>query len=314
MPKVTLIVPVYNVQRWLRPCVNSIMRQTFEDWHLILVDDGSTDSSPKLCDYFASLSPRITVIHKPNGGPSSARNAGLDAATGDFIYFADADDQVHPELLSLLLNEQEATDADICTAANVNVEQYEFKPVTFGKYEVFTPTKAIEQTLYQTGKLWCSACNMLYRRSLFDNLRFTEGTRYEDLDFFYKIFERANKIAYTNQVTYHYRANPESYINTWSAGRLDVLNVVDKLADYMAEHGTPDLQTAAADRRFSAYYNIFTLATANNEQAVADRCWAVIKQRRISELLNPHVRPKNKLGALVALFGRKFTELIIKIL
>jgi glycosyltransferase involved in cell wall biosynthesis len=288
------------------------MRQTFDDWHLILVDDGSTDSSPKLCDYYASLTHRITVIHKPNGGLSSARNAGLDIADAEFVIFIDSDDEVHPDLISLLLKMQSETGADICTASNVNQTEYTFKPIHDEDYTIYTPNKAIETTLYQREGLVNSACNILYKRELFDDLRFTEGIGYEDLDFFYKIYSKANKIAHTKQITYLYRANPTSYINTWSKSRLDVLTVVDTIVDYMTNHGTPELQRAAADRRFSAYYNIFNLATVNNEQAIADRCWQVIKEQRINELLDVHVRPKNKIGALTSLLGRKITEQIIK--
>jgi glycosyltransferase involved in cell wall biosynthesis len=314
MSSVTLIVPVYNVQQWLSQCVDSIMRQTISDWRLILVDDGSTDKSSEICDSYAAKDGRISVIHKQNGGLSSARNAGLDVATSEFVIFIDSDDEVHPELISHLLTMQTATGADICSGNTVYQTNYKFKPIVDERFDEYTPEKAIETTLYQRNGLLNSAWNKLYKRELFDGLRFTEGIGYEDLDIFYKVYARANKFAYSRQVTYLYRANPTSYINTWSKSRLDVLTVVDKIVDYMAENGNTTLQQAAADRRFSANFNIFNLATINHEQGVADKCWQVIRERRISELVDSRVRAKNKIGAFTALFGRKFTELIIKIL
>jgi glycosyltransferase involved in cell wall biosynthesis len=312
MSKVSIIVPVYNTQQWLRLCVDSIVCQSVADWQLILVDDGSTDASPAICDEYAARHPRVNVIHKPNGGLSSARNAGLDVADGEFVIFIDSDDEVHPDLISLLLTMQSATDADICSASFVNRETYTFRQLHNEKFAVYTPEQAIATTLYQRKGLVNSVCNVLYKRHLFHSMRFTEGIGYEDLDFFYKIYAKANVIAHSSQVTYLYRANPTSYINTWSKSRLDVLTVTDRLVDYMSTHGSVELQKAAADRRFSAYFNIFNLATINNEPAVAQRCWKVIAERRLGELLNPNVRLKNKLGALVALCGRRFTAWIAK--
>ncbi len=288
------------------------MRQTVSDWRLILVDDGSTDKSSEICDNYASKDKRISVIHKQNGGLSSARNAGLDIATSEFVVFIDSDDEVHPELISLLLKMQSSTDADICSGNTVYRSSYKFKPIVDERFVEYSPQKAIETTLYQRNGLLNSACNKLYKRKLFDGLRFTEGIGYEDLDLFYKVYAKANKFAFSRQVTYLYRTNPTSYINTWSKSRLDVLNVVDKIVDYMAVNGDAALQKAASDRRFSANFNIFNLATINSERAVADRCWQVIKERRLSELVDPRVRAKNKIGAFTAIFGRKFTELIIK--
>lgn len=111
---VTVIVPVYNVQNYLEKCVRSILAQTFSDFELIMVDDGSTDESPRICDQLAQADPRITVIHKPNGGLSSARNAALDIALGKYIAFIDSDDYVEPRLLEKTVAAMEAGNYDWC--------------------------------------------------------------------------------------------------------------------------------------------------------------------------------------------------------
>jgi glycosyltransferase involved in cell wall biosynthesis len=309
MKTVSIIVPVYNGQQWLKHCVKSIMHQSEPHWQLILVDDGSTDASPQMCDEYAAADSRISVIHQPNQGLSAARNAGIDIATGDFLFFVDADDVLHHSALAMLLEMYRATEAQICIGGTLYAEKCEFGTLNFTAYKELTSEQAIKRVLYQRHKLINSMCNTLISSKLFKGLRFTVGLYYEDLDIFYKVYARAENIAYTSQITYHYRTNPESFINTWSESRLDVLTVVDNLVQYMAQHGSAALQRAAADRRFSAYYNMFVLAAQNQRQDICNRCWAVIREQRLASLINPHVRLKNKIGALVSYLGKHPTTL-----
>jgi glycosyltransferase involved in cell wall biosynthesis len=303
MHLVSVIVPIYNAHKWLRLCVDSVLSQTYTNLEIILVDDGSTDLSSEICDDYAKTDQRITVIHKKNGGLSSARNAGIDVATGQLITFVDADDELHPEMIAHLLNVHQQTHADICCGQFIRSSNHQFKALTNAKFKVYCPSKAIELTLYQKKGFANSACNTLYNTKLFSTLRFTEGIGYEDLDFFYKIYAKANKIGYTNCITYFYRNNSDSYLNTWSTSRLDVLMVVDNIVNYMDSNASKNLQRAAIDRCFSAYYNIFVLANIHQEADIIRRCWGTIKRYRISTLLNPHVRLKNKLGALLSYGG-----------
>jgi glycosyltransferase involved in cell wall biosynthesis len=312
MPSVSVIVPVYNAEPWLDECVRSVIDQTEADWELILVDDGATDRSPQMCDDYAAKDARIRTVHKANGGLSDARNAGIDTATGDFILFLDADDRLHHEAVKMLLTMQRQTGAEICIGDAIYTAYYEFKPLDINSFETYDSLTITENTLYQVDNLINSACGKLYRRELFDDTRFTVGTWYEDLDFFYRIFMKATKIARTRQCLYHYRANPASFINNWSAGRTDALRVTDRLVEYMKEHGTESLQRAASDRRFSAYFNIFVLATKVGETEIADKCWQVIRELRISELFNTKIRIRNRIGAIISLFGRNIVIGLIK--
>lgn len=312
MPLISIIIPVYNAQDWLKPCIESIIHQSYTNIEIILVNDGSTDNSGTILDNYARQDSRITVKDKPNGGPSAARNLGIDIARGEYLIFVDADDELHPDMVRHLYAVHQQTNADICCGCTVYKQSYTFKPFSHERINVIDSATAIERTLYQQPNYYPSAWNTLYRKELFNGLRFAEGLRYEDLDFFYKIFIRANKIGYTNQITYFYRENRASYINTWSNARLDVLYVVDNLLQYMQANGGPNLQRAARDRRFSAYYNMFVLATQHGEYSTANRCWPTIKQNRLSEIFNPKVRIKNKAGAIVALFGKQFATMIVK--
>ena len=119
-PLISVIVPVYNMQDYLETCMNSILGQTYENLEIILVNDGSKDSSPQMCDAFAEKDSRIKVIHKENGGLSSARNAGLDVATGDYIGFVDSDDSIRPNFFELLYDNLVKTDADVSVCRLTN--------------------------------------------------------------------------------------------------------------------------------------------------------------------------------------------------
>ncbi len=313
MKTVSIIIPIYNAQQWLKPCIDSVINQTEQNWQLILVDDGSTDNCAQICDDYAATDSRITVIHQENRGLSAARNAGIDKATGDFIYFVDADDVLHHSALAKLLEMHRISEADICIGGTLYGEDYEFEELDFYECNELSPEEAIKLVLYQRKNRLNSICNTLINSKLIDGLRFTNNLYYEDLDIFYKIYARANNIAYTREITYFYRANPNSFLHRWSEKRLDVLTVVDNMVEYMSKNGTKALQRAAADRRFSAYFNIFILAAKNNRADICQRCWAVIREQRLASLINPRVRLKNKLGALVSYLGRATTTAIVKI-
>jgi glycosyltransferase involved in cell wall biosynthesis len=314
MPKISVIVPVYNARRWLPHCVCSVVQQSVTDWELILVDDGSTDGSNKMCDDYAATDSRIVAMHKENGGLSSARNAGIKIANAGFIFFLDADDVIHNRALEFLCEMQSKTGADICVGKAIRAKFHSFTALDFDKYKTYKSDEIITKILYQQSGFINSACNCLYKKELFAGLSFSEGTWYEDLDLFYRIYRRAKTVCHSNQITYLYRDNPTSYMNTWSRERLDVLQVVDNMVEYMVQNEGQELQRAAADRRFSAYYNMFALGAKHGERDICDRCWHVIKEQRCSELCNKKVRLKNKLGALLSYFGKQATMAVARVI
>ena len=312
MAKITIIVPVYNALPWLNACIVSILAQSERDWLLTLVDDGSTDGSGAVCDSYAAADARVEAVHTVNRGQSAARNTGIERARTELLFFVDADDCLHPDALSTLLTMREQSRADICIGGAIYAKDYRFEELPYIHYKLYEPGAVVEQTLYQLDGWHNSPWNILYSRHLFDELRFREGIGYEDLDLFYRLYLRANKIARTEQVTYLYRDNPASYLHTWQPGRQDVLAVTDRIVGFMAEHGSTALLRAARDRQFSAYYNMFALGILHDDRALADRCWPVIRAERRAELTNLRIRRKNRLGALVALSGRRFTEWIVR--
>lgn len=324
---ISIIVPVYNAEDFLEEAILSVFSQSYKDWELILVDDGSTDTSSIICDKAAMQSNKVRVVHKTNGGLSSARNAGIRIASGCYFTFLDADDILPRN--SLLLMEQAAHDSEadvVCGRMSkfssteqlkkeVDIEEEKvYTHVT----EVYSSEEAVEEILYQ-GKLDNSAWAKLYSRKLWENNSFRENTWYEDLDVFYHIFEEANKIVSIDGLVYFYRQHSASYLHNFNLRRADVLTVTERLTAYMSKHNRRMLP-AAKSRQLSASFNILGLIAANgmdnDKEAsnIADRCWVKIKELRREVLRNPHVRLKNKIGIMVSyLFGRKGVETLSKL-
>ena len=310
---VSIIVPVYNREQYLCECVDSVLAQTFHDWELIIVDDGSTDGSGAIADRYAVSDPRIKVHHVANGGPSSARNYGLKKSVGEHICFLDADDAIHPEALSIMVNGLSENDSDMFIAWMHRGSSLSFSRQKFCNIRIIDGITAIAKSLYQTDKILNSPWGKLYKRKICENNLFVNGIIYEDLDFFYRVCGECKKIAVSSCDLYFYRDTPDSITNVWSDKRLDVLDVVDRIEDYIAWN-LPALLPAARDRKLSANFNMFILAGANGRYDVADRCWEVIREYRFGSLTNSRVRLKNKAGILLSYLGRRVFTLIGKVL
>lgn len=207
-----MIVPVYNVERYINRCIHSVLNQTFDVYELILVDDGSTDQSGVLCDEWAERDKRIHVIHKKNGGLSSARNAGLDVARGEYVTFIDSDDVVHPQYLEYLLELCVAYDADVSLGRLQRFTE-DTVPRSLSCQSAKETVRTGLQTLDYFFKKdievanYVSACCKLYKRSLFNGIRFPEGRLFEDEFTTYKIYYRASKVVDSEKVLYYYFVN-----------------------------------------------------------------------------------------------------------
>lgn len=209
--KISVIVPVYKVEPYLRQCLDSIVGQTYKNLEIILVDDGSPDRCGAICDEYAAGDERIKVIHKENGGLSSARNAALEIATGDYIGFVDSDDWVEPEMFKTLLHGLETTEADIAVCGRY--EEYGDRRVTFEWPEVraMGREEALGELL-KNEKLQNLVWDKLYRRELFEGIRFPEGKTFEDMAVMHKLFLRSEKVACLPGAMYHYRQRVGSIV------------------------------------------------------------------------------------------------------
>ena len=218
-PLLTVVIPVYNVEKYLDRCLKSILIQEWKNYDIILVDDGSTDRSPQICDDYVKAYDFISVIHKENGGLSEARNTGLSQAKGEYIYFPDSDDWLEPDTFIALAEALESQKFDIISFNREFVKGEEdviiSDPV---ETQVFNGKDAFVHMLkhsYITG----FANDKIYRKSLFvdHDILFPKGKYYEDLGTNYKLFLSAKKVYATNQKYYHYLIdNPDSITQSWN--------------------------------------------------------------------------------------------------
>ena len=210
---ISIVVPVYNVEEYLKQCLDSILEQTFSNYEVILVNDGSTDSSGLICQEYAEKDARIRYFEKENGGLSDARNYGIEQAQGEYLTFVDSDDFLDVSHLSILYNALVNNDADISIAnyANYQTSTATFYLHTFGEYyeknytseELIDDLSILERNDLSFSTIWGS----LYKKSVFSFLRFPKGVIGEDVALIYKIYTQVDKIVYVHKDTYIYREN-----------------------------------------------------------------------------------------------------------
>lgn len=212
MPLLSIIVPVYKVEACLDRCVASILAQTFSDFELILVDDGSPDRCPQMCDAWAKKDARIRVIHKPNGGLSAARNCGFDAARGDFIGFVDSDDWIAPDMYEHLYEILIRSGADFSSVEMmIASDETQEPPRKDSRIRILDQRGMYDRFFRKTDfKIHYFAWDKLYRRQLLEQVRFWEGMLFEDIYFNFQIIAHASRAACSNQVKYFWFFNSGS--------------------------------------------------------------------------------------------------------
>lgn len=303
-PLVSVVVPVWNASRFLREALESVRSQTYTRIEVILVDDGSSDDSPSICREFCRADSRFHLFSQENSGVSAARNFGIDRAAGKWITFMDADDEMMPDCIGTLLAASYVSRSKIIVGDFSRKRPVYDPDVKEARFTVIDSDMAIIYGLYQKYRI-NNPWGVLFDKSVFKgnaSLHFCSG-RYEDLDLFYRAFDRVDKICLVDKVVYYYRDTPGSFINNWSDSRLDVLDVTDRMVEYFRGRD-PRLLRAAHDRRFSAHFNMLLEMTRHGiaDRKQKERCLQVIKERRWHELTDRNVRLKNKLGALLSYF------------
>lgn len=203
---ISVIVPVYNVEKYLCRCVDSILAQTYQNLEVILVDDGTKDNSDKICDDYASRDPRIRVIHKENGGLSSARNAGIDIASGEYLVFVDSDDWIEPDMVESLLGAALTHGTELAIAGRWDVKEATGEK-TLGlcpkKTETVEGEEAVRR-IFRWENCDSAAWDKLYHRRLFREIRFPFGVICEDVPIMYRIALDAGRVTFLNKPVYNY--------------------------------------------------------------------------------------------------------------
>lgn len=233
MKLLSIIVPVYNVKSYLKKCVESILNQTYTNLQIILVDDGSTDGSQDICDEYVQKDPRIVVIHKENGGLSTARNAGMDRAKGDYIAFVDSDDWLEPNMYEALISQLEKHEADIVACSFYECKGDEKKAVGDSKNIRVIDT---EEIFINKNQLRFLVWNKVFRRSFVEEMRFVPGQVYEDFHFCRQVFLKTKKLVYLDVPFYNYRiSRPGNTNSSFKPGRMCIFGEFDALINDLAE-------------------------------------------------------------------------------
>jgi glycosyltransferase involved in cell wall biosynthesis len=211
-PLISIIVPAYKVEKYLRRCINSIINQTYTNLEIILVDDGSPDNCGKICDEYAGKDQRIKVIHKENGGLSDARNRGLDIAKGEYIGFIDSDDWIKEDYIEKLLNLINDYNADIsiCNLVKVYNENQQINADYNPEIKIYTNIQALEQYFDKYYTNMVIACCKLYKAELINGIRFPVGKIHEDEFTTHKLLYKANKTVMTTEGLYYYLQRNDS--------------------------------------------------------------------------------------------------------
>lgn len=260
--KVSIVVPIYNIADYVSDTLTSLINQTYTDIEILAVDDGSTDNSGKLCDDFALRDKRIKVIHKQNGGLSSARNAGIDVATGEYIMFLDGDDRLVPdavERLVFLLKENPDTDLIQFTYSEVDAKGVPLYPYVYSNtVDVVDDEREKFERLYKIGGPAASACTKLLRLSLFDSLRFCEGLIHEDEYIVTDILSRTKKVVYFDAALYlYYFRNGSIITSSFTPKKLDIFKVFDRRIGVLREKGYTDLLQREWTRVFETIIRLY---------------------------------------------------------
>lgn len=302
---ISVIIPVFNCEKYLEQCVATVLRQSFTDFELFLVDDGSSDASGVMCDALSKKDARIHVIHKRNGGASSARNAALDVCKGDFVVFVDSDDYVDESYLATLHKGiTNYSDCELAFSGMICVRNENKVSVLPNRQGVVSARDAFEDILYESGVVpgpWAK----IYRRSLFETLRFREGMMFEDEYLFASLLNRINKVAYIREAHYYYiqRLSSVTY-SKFSDKKIRDQLIADEYMCDSALRLDVKLLKAAQRRRARNCMSLLRLAPYNmakSEQVC--RLRAIALENGISVLLNGKASGRDKVGILTLSLG-----------
>ena len=257
---ISVIIPVYKVEKYLCRCVDSVLAQTYTNMEIILVDDGSPDNCPVMCDEYARQDSRVKVIHQENAGLSGARNAGIDMAQGQWLAFVDSDDYLAADFLERLYQ------ACVDTGSSLSVCRWEYvRGETIpehgtGETRVYTGREMLANLYVPDGAYFVVAWNKLYRKELFEDIRYPLGRIHEDEATTYRIYDKVKKAAYVDRSLYGYFVTPVSITRGFNPKRMDWVTAVAERLDFFEQKGYTELMVpglqALADGSIDIWFGL----------------------------------------------------------
>ena len=308
-PLISVIIRIYNVEEYLIECIDSVINQTYSNLEIILVDDGSQDKCGVMCDQYKEKDPRIVVIHKENGGLSSARNAGLDICKGEYISFVDSDDYISPYFIEMMYKGICFNNADVSTIvgsipfyAEAKDRPFLAKSLTDCTIKAIDKKEALLLLCYQN--IANGAPFRLYKKDIFDDIRFPVGYVFEDVATTYKTFIMAKRMSIVDAKIYAYRVRKDSIVRMkFSEKKMVVIPITQIMYKDICNYDK-HLKNAAASRAFAQNYHVFLQVPYDDKNSLKLIWNEMIKYRQIvvkdkSKL----IRKKNKIGAIMTFLG-----------
>ncbi len=231
---ISIIVPAYNVEKYLARCIESILGQTYKDLELILIDDGSSDSTGRICDEYADRDKRVRVIHKENAGVAEARNTGLDTVTGDIIAFADADDYMEPDMISCMYDRMISDNADMVSCGYYEEYANRTELRRMGQRVVFNKHEAYEDYFRMGGRLGSGCWNKLFKSEVLKDIRYKKYTMGEDVEMLSRAIDHCDRVVCIDYAGYHYVHREDSATQlVFRPANMDIIHVVSEMLEYM---------------------------------------------------------------------------------
>ena len=313
MAKISVIIPVYNVEKYIHKCVDSVIGQTMQDIEIILVDDGTKDCCGEICDEYAEKDSRIKVVHKENGGLSDARNAGMKYATGECVVFVDSDDYIKNDMLEYMYKNLLEYDADFSTCGVYDVygdhiiEQESMPVKLVSGEEAFS---YILQGTHIKGAIW----NKMFRRSLIEELEFPVGKTYEDVFYTCELMKKVKKVAVGTEPKYYY-IHRENSITTrpYSLRDHDIIEGYTKTFKIVMEH-FPNLKQEAQFRFFWSWFVVLDKMLTEkkyNEITQFKKIRSDLRKNVWKIVRNPYFQKSRKIAAIVLKFNTKLYRLLM---
>ncbi len=311
----SIIVPVYNVEKYLNECIDSILAQTFEDFELILVDDGSTDTSSDICEQYAKNDTRVKVIHKQNGGQSSARNLGIKNAVGNYAIFLDSDDFISDKNFFFDLNKKIKNDTDIVVFRYHKYYSNHVDDCGISLKDLDTSDKSIFlKQLVSRDAFFCSCWSKCTKMSILkeNNIVFDENLCCEDMDWYYNVVSHAQNFEVIDKPYVNYRQRENSVTSTFKRKSfVDYIFTIDKWQKQFEEIRIPLLKETMLSSLAKLYCNLLISYSSHSKQLKEEK-----KQIfSFKQLLKHRLNPRTKIISIFAkAFGLNITCLILKVL
>ena len=316
--KISIIVPIYKVEGYLKKCIDSIVNQTYDNLEIILVDDGSPDSCPVLCDQYASRDTRVKVIHKENGGLSDARNAGVKISTGDYIIFIDSDDFIEANMIELMYQQAKQRNADMVVMTHRyegKAETASFSYRTSMQIETLSGVEALNLMLSRIG--W-TAWGKLIKRKIALQFDFIKGKLYEDMDYIPKVTLASSIVVVMLSGLYHYVIRDDSIMGkTQNVTKVDYIELSNSTVNYIINCNL----SISEKRKLCAWMFILFYRTYCNQYLSTDELMRKIfiksSKKYIAEnikfiIFNNNLPLKYKIGLICILFSDRLNKMLYK--